>query len=67
MSSKFKMGARPGLAPPEVSVAHYALNAVAVTPQLPGEATTYGCPKKPWGFIPGGVSQMMNWKYFITG
>lgn len=52
MSSKSKTGIRPGLAPPEVSVAHYALNAVAAMPQLLRAATTHGCPKKPLGFIP---------------
>jgi hypothetical protein len=39
-----------------VSVARYALNAVAPTGQLLREAIMHGCPKKPRGFIPGGVS-----------
>ncbi|WP_286723809.1 hypothetical protein [Pelotomaculum sp. PtaB.Bin117] len=34
MSCKSKMGAGTGLAPPGVSVAHYALNAVEATPQF---------------------------------
>lgn len=49
MSSKTITGFRPGLAPPEVSVAHYALNVVAATPQILRAATTHGCPKKPLG------------------
>jgi len=52
MSGKSKTGIRPGMAPPEVSVAHYVLNAVAPTGQLLREATTHGCPKKPLGFSP---------------
>jgi hypothetical protein len=57
MSNKTKMGIKSGLAPPDVSVAHYALNVVAATPQVLREATTHGCLKKPCGFIHGGVSQ----------
>jgi len=52
MSSKSKTGIRPGLASPEVSVAHYALNVVAATPQILRAATTHGCQKKPLGFSP---------------
>jgi len=51
-------GSRYGQAPPEVSVAHYAPNGVAATPQVLRDALTHGCPKKPWGFIPGGVSRV---------
>ena len=51
-SSKSKMGAVTGLAPPGVSVFHYALNAVAPTGQLLREAIMHGCPKKPPGIYP---------------
>jgi len=52
MNSKSKIGAGTGLAPPGVSVAHYALNAVAPTGQLLREAIMHGCPKKPLDLSP---------------
>jgi hypothetical protein len=52
MNSKSKMGAGTGLAPPGVSVAHYALNEVAPTGQLLREAIMHGCPKKPRDLSP---------------